>query len=86
MDTWRYAAAGLLAPLFWAALLAVLLWLTRRFLPRRAETLLFGDGRYAIGWLAGRAVRLLRQAARAVASLLPRKARAPLSGTSGPRR
>lgn len=48
----------------WAALLATLLWLTRRYIPR-AERFLFGplyNLFHAIGWQVGRAIRRVLRA------------------------
>lgn len=55
----RYFFSALLAPLLWGFLLAVCLWLTRRFFPR-AEYYLFGPLKRTDSLIAGTLKRWTR--------------------------
>jgi len=59
----EYFLAGLLRPLFWILLLAIPLWLVRKYCPPAVERVLFGpleNVTYAIGLRLGRAIRAIR--------------------------
>lgn len=55
----EYLIAGLIRPLVWVVVVGLLLWLTRKVLPRGWDRYVFAPD-YVIGWLIGRAVRAVR--------------------------
>jgi hypothetical protein len=66
MDLLVLLLAGIVAPFFWIAFWAVLLWLTRRLAPRW-EPYIWGPG-YNLGYLIGRKLGSRRRAVRRPAS------------------
>lgn len=74
MESMKYFVAGLLAPLFWVLVIAIPLFLVRRYFPR-AEKYLFGSVTYGLGWITGRTLGLLRRATRRQASSVVRPSR-----------
>lgn len=68
MDLLAVAVGGFLAPIFWASLMACVLWFLRRFFPRSVP-FLFGPAISNIGWAIGLLVgRICRPVARLVSA------------------